>query len=76
MTSLDKALNSYHKADINLRIERDKVFPVGCKVRPKSNWQDLFYWSQGTVEQGSLYADQVKVNGGHVSVNHIERLDQ
>jgi hypothetical protein len=69
-TELQKLLYQYEKAAHALCSERDKLFPIGSKVRSK--WTDL----TATVIAGSLYPDQVNTTMGHNSPYSLEVINE
>lgn len=71
---LRKAQRAYDKAWCNLRTERDRVFPVGTKVKFKK-WV-IAHSGEYTVTGDSLYADQIHLNGNqHAGFNSVEKVE-
>lgn len=68
---LDKLHNAYNKAEYALIKKRDELFPVGTVVYSRLQ-PDL----KATVQDGSLYADQVNTNIGHMSWWFLEKTGE
>ena len=70
MEALQKAERAYNKAWVELIRERDRVFPVGTKVTTMNGLKR-------TVTSGSLYADQILLDGtSHSGFRHVEKIDE
>lgn len=65
---LRAAQMKYLAAKAELIKIRDEVYPIGSRVRNE-------HIIKGTVQSGSLYADQVFVSGFHVGFTGLERID-
>lgn len=68
-TELQKLQSAYSKADFKLREEVRRLFPYGSAVICRLTGYT------GIVERGSLYADNVKIAGMHMSVNFLELIE-
>ena len=67
MKALRKAEQKYNKAWAELITERNRVFPVGTKVITRLGFKR-------TVTKGSLYADQVFLDGHtHSGFHHVTK---
>ena len=69
-TELQKLTAQYWKVAGELMIERDKLFPIGSKVRSKISGRTA------TVIEGSLYPDQVNTTMGHNSPQSLEVINE
>lgn len=71
-TDLEKALWRYDRSHVELCRMRDAMFPPGCRVR----WHiGTGIGSTAVVQQGSMYADQVLTDLGHMGIRFLEMVE-
>ena len=66
---LDRLLLAYHRAESNLRAYLAALYPPNTHIQCRQTGNHY------TVRAGSLHADQLYTNIGHVGVTHIERIE-
>lgn len=66
---IDQLFHTYDDAEYALIKKRDEMFPVGCVIRSRINPE-----FDAVVKDGSLYANQVNTNQGHMSWRYLEKL--
>lgn len=67
---LNKLFRDYDNAYFGLIGMREHSFPVGTRVKSRMDPNFTI-----TVTEGSLYADQVNTNFGHMSWRYLEKAD-
>lgn len=64
-----RLVKKYHESAYQLRRYLSEKFPTGCKVKDRVT--GLIY----TVKDGSLYADNLNTDKGHVGITFLERIN-